>query len=165
MSDILAPPAHARRRRGGSTGKRRGPQRGSIGEPTKTTEGSSLTSHTEGSAMRTHLHTTLNKSRDERTETAGEGRGTRRGDPAALDVWSSDWLSVAKILRIPGGLVRSRSGLAKCYHLGGTVVPLFGGLKPTWYHQFGGTHPGIEPSRVKNGTESQSLNQTHGARG
>ena len=52
--------------------------------------------------MRTHLHTTLNKSRDERTETAGEGRGTRRGDPAAVDVWLSDWLSVAKILRIPG---------------------------------------------------------------
>ena len=52
--------------------------------------------------MRTHLHTTLNKSRDERTETAGEDRGTRRGDPAAVDVWLSDWLSVAKILRIPG---------------------------------------------------------------
>ena len=48
-------------------GKRWGPHRGSTGEPVKTTEGSPLTSHTEGSAMRTHLHTTLNKSRDERT--------------------------------------------------------------------------------------------------
>ena len=90
--------------------------------------------------MRTHLHTTLNKSRDERTETAGEGRGTRRGDPAALDVWLSDWLSVAKILRIPGiGSIPPGIG-ERWYHLGGTVVPLFGGSNPKWYH-FGGTHP------------------------
>ena len=106
--------------------------------------------------MRTHLHTTLNKSRDERTETAGEGRGTRRGDPAAVDVWLSDWLSVAKIWRIPG-IGSIPPGI-------GEVVPLFGGSNPKWYH-FGGTHPGIEPSRAKNGPESQSLNQTPGARG
>ena len=148
--------------------------------------------------MRTHLHTTLNKSRDERTETAGEGRGTRRGDPAAVDVWLSDWLSVAKILRIPGigsiPLLRDSIpplrvsipllaaldvwlsdwlSVAKIWRIPGIgsippgigeVVPLFGGSNPKWYH-FGGTHPGIEPSRAKNGPESQSLNQTPGARG
>ena len=36
----------------------------------RTSEGYPLASHTEGSGKRTHLHTTLNKSRDERTDTA-----------------------------------------------------------------------------------------------
>ena len=53
----------------------------------RTSEGYPLASHTEGSGKRTHLHTTLNKSRDERTDAATVTTTGPRAPGRAAEEW------------------------------------------------------------------------------